>query len=69
MPKVCWDSQTLAFQGPVDPVPVVMRYWEDTYWEHTLQLLSYKLSLKVTPAVWISIENTHTDRHCPLFSR
>ena len=36
MSKVCWDSQTLAFQGPV-----AMHYWE-----HSLQLLFYKLSLE-----------------------
>jgi len=42
--KVCGDGQTLAFQGPAGqcPVPVAMHYWE-----HSLQLLFYKISLKV----------------------
>ena len=32
---------------------------------------SQTLAFQIRPAVWISIENTHTDidTHCPLFSR
>ena len=47
--KVCWDSQTLAQIGPFQPNALSL--WsctiERAYFEPTLQLLCYKLFLKV----------------------
>ena len=49
MTKVCWDSQTLAWIRPLQTNARAL--WsctvERTYLEPTLQLLSYKLLLKV----------------------
>ena len=42
-----WPSRALQAPPGQCPVPEVMHHWKDTYLEHTLQLLCYKLTVKV----------------------
>ena len=52
MRKVCWDSQTLAFQGPPAqcPVPVAMPYWEEVpIWN-----MHYDIDLINSPWKWVT---------------